>query len=349
MNMSENTMNRRAFLRSLALAGAGAALVPSPVLAAIGLSETEKQDGRFKVAETRFLMGTYVSITAMHESKAAGQHAIGCAFEEIERLSAIFDRHRADTPVSFLNRSGYLNDAGPELGFVLDRAHKYSKVSSGAFDVTVLPVVEVLKRHSNPSGRMDLARGEMAEALALVDSDSVKLGRDSVRFARQGMSVTLDGIGKGFIVDRASEVLAENGVRDHLVNAGGDLRAQGERSPGRAWKIAIQDPSKKGGYLDVIRLRNGAIATSGGYEVYYDAAHSHHHVVNPKNAYSPTQSVSVSATATTVMEADALSTSVFVMAPKTGVHMVDSLPHSECLVIGDSGARVSSRNWRPRV
>jgi len=344
--MQNKRFTRRAFMRSLGIVGLGAALTPAPVAAAVRMTDSRKlSDNRFEVCETRFLMGTFVAITALHESRDAAKEATARAFGEIERLSAIFDRHKGDTPVSVLNATGRLSDVAPELRSVMEKAVIFNRRSGGAFDSTVLPLVEMLKGHADADGRIDLSEKDMKDALGLVDTEAVRISDNGIRFDKQGMGVTLDGIGKGYIVDRASDVLAANGVVDHLVNAGGDIRARGERAPGKAWKIAIEDPAGKGGYPSVIHLRDAAVATSGGYEVYYDANRTHHHVINPRTAHSPTQSVSVSVTAPTVMQADALSTSAFVMPPKDGVHFVDAQPGSDCLIVGKSGANVTTRRW----
>lgn len=348
--MSSKTYNRRGFIKALGILGLGAAVAPVPAMAAVRMADVKRLgDKRFKVSETRFLMGTYVAMTALHESKHAAEQAVGRAFDEIERLCAIFDRHQGNTPVAELNRTGRLTDVAPELHAVMEQARQLTALSGGAFDPTVLPLVELLKRSANPQGRIDIADNELAESLELVDSTAVHLSEREIRFDKQGMGVTFDGIGKGYIVDRASDMLAANGVANHLVNAGGDIRARGERAPGHPWMVAIEDPARKGRYPAVIKLKDAAVATSGGYEVFYDARQAHHHVVDPKTAHCPTQSISVSVTAHTVMEADALATAAFVMAPKAGAAMIDEMPGRECLIVGSSGATVVSRHWNNSV
>lgn len=306
-------------------------------------------DRRYKVSETRFLMGTYVAITAVHESKSGAEQGIAMAFTEIERLAALFDRHQANTPVSVLNETGRLTDVAPELREVMEKAQSFYQSSNGAFDSTVLPVVEMIMRNANPAGRINLTKSDLDDALALVDSEALHISEREISFSKQGMEVTLDGIGKGFIVDRASDLLAAHGIVNHLINAGGDIRARGERSEGQPWIVAIEDPAKKGNYPAIIQLKDAAVATSGGYEVYFDADQSVHHVVNPQTAVSPAQSVSVSVTAPTVMEADALSTSAFVMDHKNAVSFVDKHRGCGCLMIAQGGDKIISSNWAQMV
>jgi len=93
-------------------------------------------------------------------------------------------------------------------------------------------------------------------------------------------------------------------------------------------------------------MTNGAIATSGNYEVYFDREKMFHHIVNPKTGMSPDMSASVSVLADTAMNADALSTSVFVMKPAAGIRFIDSIPSCECLVISRTGKMLKSPGWK---
>lgn len=345
--MKDNTQSRRTFIQTLGLLGLGAACTPAPVLAAVGLTDGHRVPGnQYKVSENRFLMGTFVAITAVHRSRTLAVEAIGRAYEEMERLCNVFDRHRSDTAISQLNQNGVLRGADQELLEVIGKAGDYARLSGGSFDTTVLPVIQLLKSKANPSGRMELDPRELRAALDLVDSEAVRISGSDIRFDRQGMGLSLDGMSKGYIVDRASAILSAAGVKNHLINAGGDMRASGERAPGKAWTVAVEDPNGKGHYPAVVHLRDAAIATSGGYEVKYDASGSHHHVIDPQTAMSPTRSVSVSVIAPTVMQADALSTAAFVLPPKAGLQLVDAMPKSACLVVGNSGAVRGSARWK---
>jgi thiamine biosynthesis lipoprotein len=93
-------------------------------------------------------------------------------------------------------------------------------------------------------------------------------------------------------------------------------------------------------------MTSGAIATSGNYEVYFDREKMFHHIVNPKTGMSPDLSASVSVLADTAMNADALSTSVFVMKPAAGIRLIDSIPSCECLVVSRTGKMFKSPGWK---
>ena len=110
--------------------------------------------------------------------------------------------------------------------------------------------------------------------------------------------------------------------------------------------MAIQDPEKGRAYPDVISMADGAIATSGNYEVFFDREKMFHHIVNPQNGFSPSASNSVSVLAKTAMDADALSTTVFVMQPEKGIRFVNSLSGCECLVVRKGNRKIRSNGWK---
>lgn len=332
--------DRRSILKAAAVLGIGAA-GGNVLEKAIDVVRTKL--GPLRVSQTRGAMGTFVTMTAIVDSRDHAEQAIGRAFEEIDRLVRIFSRYDPSTPLSMWNRDGVVTDAPRELVMLVERAIDVYHVSEGAFDVTVQPLVDLFR---TKSGTADVTRSEIADALARTGSHRIEIAHGRLRFLGEGMGVTLDGIAKGYIVDRASQVLAANGVDRHLVNAGGDIRVSGGSPPEVTWRIAVQDPGKRrGSYPDIIRMRNGAVATSGDYEVFFDRDRVHHHVVDPRLGSSPHHSTSVSVAADDVMMADALSTAVFVMERREGLGMIESLGRCASLVLGRDGRAYRSSGW----
>ena len=336
-------MDRRDFLKLSGMLGVGftaATAIPA-------VAEAVKFDRKlFKVSETRIAMGTFVSMTLLHTSQDQAQEAISRAFEEIDRLTRDMNRFDQRTAVAQLNREGRLSDVPPDMANVVRRALAHYRISNGAFDVSVKPVVDLFKTRFSGKKPSPPGEKEMSEALKLVDASRIQLKGNSILFKNPGMGITLDGIAKGYIVDRASDCIAGLGIENFLINAGGDIRTSGNRQDGQPWTIAVQDPSKKQHYPDKIEMTDGAIATSGNYEVYFDREKMFHHIVNPQNGFSPSASNSVSILAKTAMDADALSTTVFVMQPEKGIRFVNSLPGCECLVVRKGNRKIRSNGWK---
>ncbi len=320
------------------------------VLADLGLERVEVSPVRtaatrvdrrtFKVTCARPAMGTFICITALHRSRELAENAIGGAFEEMDRRIALFNRFDGASAVSDLNRQGRLVDAPPEVSRVVGRALHYHRLSHGAFDATVKPLVDLFS--SSVAGPRE---NEVAEALELVGSRHVELSPHAIRFRREGMSVTLDGIAKGFIVDKVAEKLTRSGLECYLINAGGDVRTAGTKEGGQSWAVAVQDPEKEGEFPDIVQMRDAAVATSGSYEIYFDHERTYHHIVNSRTGASPGLSKSASVIASTAMAADALATSVFIMNPQDGVKFISAVPQCECLIIDNRGGKWKSRGW----
>jgi thiamine biosynthesis lipoprotein len=174
----------------------------------------------------------------------------------------------------------------------------------------------------------------------------MEIGEDGIRLASSEMGVTLDGIAKGYVVDRMASVLAEQGLRDFLIDAGGDIRTSGSREDGLPWRVGVQDPRKQGDLPDIIGLSGGAVATSGSYEIYFDRDRTYHHIVSARTGASPNMSQSVSVLAPTTLAADALATAVFVMGPKRGIDFIETLPECACLIVDETGRQLKSKGWR---
>lgn len=327
---------RRSFLKLCGMAGMGLSL--APVLPAFAAETLLK--------ETRFLMGTIVTVMVVSSEKDRARAAMDCAFAEMERVSGLLDHHAQGSPLHELNATGTLAHSPDELLQVVLAAQQYGVQSGHAFDMTVKPLLDLMQAHKNPSGEMRLDRADVTAALNLVEPEGVVVAKRRITLRRQGMGLTLDGIAKGFVVDRACAVLEEQGIRNALVNAGGDIRALGLRHAyGQEWVVAVEDPEKRFQYPARVALSNRAIATSGSYEMRFDSDSTYHHLVNPQTGACPQHALSVSVTAPSAMEADALATALCVVPPQTALAQIAKLPDRECLIVCRDGKVFSSAGW----
>lgn len=299
-------------------------------------------DGVIKAIASRPAMGTLVSLTLLTGARARAEEAIGRAFEEMDRLIAVFSHYDPASATSQLNSAGTLERPPRELAHVVSRSLRYNRLSNGAFDISVAPVVELFK--GCPAGSLP-SQSEVREALELVGVQHVDVSRKRLRFDRSGMRLTFDGIAKGYIVDAMARVLGRHRIKHYLIEAGGDIRASGTKERKLPWTVAVQDPERSGHFPDAIQLVEGAVATSGSYERYFDPDRQHHHIVDSQLGVSPRFSASVSVIAPDAMAADALATTVFLMPPEAGVKFVEALRGCECLLIGRDGMQVKSKGW----
>ena len=332
---------RRSFLKLSGLLGLGAAsaaLLPVEKVESLLLNRNE-----YKVSKTRLAMGTFVDMTAIHHSRDQAEEAIGKAFAEVDRLCALLTRFGNSSPIVELNTNRQLAQPATEITELIGRSLYFNRDTNGAFDITVKPLIDLYQ--SRFAAGVTPSENEIAEMLALIGAERLQFKNKTVEMPLSGMAITLDGMAPGYIADRAADILSQNGISNHLVNAGGEIRVGGAAAQGKPWVVAIQDPKKSKEFPDVIELREGAIATSGNYEVFYDRDKLFHHIVNSKTGHSPQQSASVTVMAPTALDADILSTAIYVMEPEAGLRYINSRPGYECFIVDAQGRGLKSNGW----
>ena len=333
-------LSRRSFLALSGSAGLSLAALSFPFPSEAASFSTQLQ----KVSMSKLGMGTFVNMTVLDSSRDKSEEAIGRAYAEIDRLSALLSRHDADSAVSYLNTNGSLSDLPPELYHVISTSLHYNRLSHGYFDITILPVLDLYEERFKTTNQPP-SLSEIQDAMSHVGSSNIKLTSSSIAFTKPHMKITLDSIAKGYIIDRAMHVLKAHGVEHAIINAGGDIAVHGGRSDDKPWRIAIQDPLQKDGKIEIVEMRSGAVATSGNYEVYFDEEKIYHHLISPVSL-EPVKSVSsASIRAKTVMEADALATAAFVMGAEQGTQFIDRAQGIEGMIVDRFGQKLSSKSW----
>lgn len=281
-----------------------------------------------RVSEQRVLMGTIIHLALIAESRDVGQAAIQAAFDHMEAQIQLFDPRQQDGPVGHLNRLGELNQPPSELVALLRQALAYGDITGGAFDITVKPVVDAHRQgwqiHS--------------EALKRVDYRQVNVSDDLISFGLPGMEITLDGIAKGRVVDAGVEILQSHGFDRVLVEAGGDLFAQGLNHQEQPWRIAIRHPRAEAEvpWLAKLDAANYAVATSADTMNSFRSDHSLHHIIDPRMGVSPLELCSATVIAPSTTQADAFATAVMVMGLEEGLAFIEHQEETACLLVTKS-------------
>lgn len=334
------SLDRRGFLKWAGAVGLGL----SPLAFAAPIRDGLWGTRLASVSRTRPLMGTFVTVTVLDASENKAVEAVEAAFAEMERLILLLDRHSPATPISFLNRTGRLVDVAPEIHYLIARAAYFHRQTRGLFDITVKPVLDLFEDHFSRTGNPPPSES-IALALKRVGAGDIVHRDREVLFRREGIQITLDGIAKGYIVDQSISRLKAQGIRHALINAGGDIRALGDKGNGRPWNIAIQDPRNRNRHIQIIPLKEGAIATSGNYENYFDDKKQFHHIIDPDTGYSPQHFVSATILAPSLADADALATAALIPSEKPALGLVRIIPHAQAALVDAQGAVVRTSGW----
>ncbi len=284
----------------------------------------------------RILMDTSVELrfqTPAGQNAEALQEAV---FSEMAGLEMLFSRTIPESEVSEINRMAGREAvaASEHLIYLLEKALYYGRISNGAFDPTIAPVLDswgFLGQDYRLPGEEEIER-----LLPFVDYRLVEVNNNppAVFLPHEQMAIDLGGIAKGYIVDQALEKLQEAGVTSAFINAGGDLAFIGGRADGEPWRVGIRHPHDENKVIAVLSSLGGAIVTSGDYEREFEVdGISYHHIIDPQSGMPARDLASVTIVAHTATAADALSTAVFVLGPQKGLALIEELPGVEGVLI----------------
>lgn len=308
--------------------------------------------GKHSVKSVRSAMGSVFEITAVHEDEAVARAAMEQAYAEIERIEALISSWRPDSQTGAVNRAAgdHPVQVGPELFGLTHRALKISRLTNGAFDITIDAVIRIWDFSKGESPVPDPAI--LAEKRALVDYKSVQLSQteQTIFLKKPGMRMGFGAIGKGFAANRAAAVMREAGVRGGVVNAGGDLFVFGLDGEGQPWRVSIAHPRDKSRRIADLELTDQAVVTSGDYERFFihDGVR-YSHIIDPRTGFPVRELTSVTIICPDAEAADALATSVFVLGISEGLSLINRLKGFSAILIDVDGKVHLSQDLAERV
>lgn len=291
--------------------------------------------------DRREMMDTWVTITVYDRNPKLAESAIDAAFSrmaQVEHEASIFDKQ---AEAYRLNRDGRLDNPPDDLWTIISDAIAQYKATNGVFDITVEPLLDLWRYKEGAAMQFwelsaDTQKQEIAEVIPLLGADRIQMITSPARqiVLEPRMKITLGGIAKGYAVDRGLDVLREQGIKYALIDAGGDIGAYGGKPNDQKWELALRNPADENSSLVTFAITDGAVATSGNYERFFDPEAKVGHIMDPRTGFSSHASSSASVYAPTCTQADALATAVFVLGPVDGINLVNSLNGVEALIVG---------------
>jgi thiamine biosynthesis lipoprotein len=301
-------------------------------------------------------MGTLFTIVLYASDTNRAAEAARAAFERINALDETLSDYRADSELNLLREKpvGIPVPISADLFDVLECSQRFSRLSGGAFDVTIGPCVRLWrfarKRHVLPNP------DELAQARRAVGWQHLALDQEqrTVTMKVPGMRLDTGGIAKGFAADEALKLLRARGYPRALVAASGDL-AIGDPPPGRrGWRIAATEIDSGTNFASrVFILRNAGVSTSGDTEQFLEIdGVRYSHIVDPRTGLGLTHRIQATVIASCATDSDALATTTCILGPQRGIALIDRIPAAAALVITKDrqGERqYQSRRWpQPR-
>ena len=299
--------------------------------------------GRFEFRQRH--MGIEARIVLYAPEEEGASRAAGAAFARIAVLDSLMSDYRVDSELNQLSaRAG-----GPpvpisaELFFVLSRSQELARLTDGAFDVTLGPLVR-LWREARRTAVLPAAEARR-DAIARSGWRHLRLdaAARTAQLLRPGMQLDLGGIAKGYAADEAIAVLRAHGITRALVEMGGDIMV-GEAPPDAAgWNVGAVDA---GANASATILERSAISTSGDLEQFVEiGGQRYSHVVDPSSGLGLSSRVAATVVAPDGITADALSTALTVLGRERGAALLAShFPGVRAQIrVVDGAARTPSR------
>ncbi len=298
------------------------------------------------ISKTDFVLDTFCTVT-VYDPEDAG-YLPGC-FSLMRQQEALLSATVSGSDIARINGAkGKAVPVSEDTARLIGKALSYSRLTDGAFDITIYPVSKLWDFRSG-EGRVPDAKA-LKEALKHVDYRKVVLSGNTVQLSDPEAGIELGAIAKGAIADAVSDFLREKGVKRALINLGGNIVCIGKRPDGKAFQIGVKKPfSENGETVAVLPCEDASVVSSGIDERYFtEDGVIYHHILDPKSGY-PSQSGlhAVSVLAERSVDADALSTCLFLLGEEKGKSLIKGQKDSGALravLIGENNEVLADVN-----
>jgi len=286
------------------------------------------------------VMGTRASLSVWSEKDAAP--LFQQLETEMERLNQLLSPWVESSELAQLNLHGHEKPQAISTEFyrLLEQSLHYYQLTDGAFDITFASAGHLYDYREGKAPD----DAQLADAARHIGADRIELLPDyQVRFRTPGTRIDLGGIAKGHAIDRGIALLKEAGVEHAWLSLGGDSYVLGDHR-GRPWEVGIQHPRNREKVAMRLPITDLAMSTSGDYQRYFIRdGRRIHHILSPQTGKSIDGLASVTVLADNSLDADALSTSVFVLGVEKGLSLINRLPETSAIII-DRGGNVFYSN-----
>lgn len=286
------------------------------------------------ISDSRYIMGTIINIQLFGTKD---QSLLEGSYEIIEQIEQLMSLTIESSMINEMNQlEGHIMEEIPEdMLYVLKKSIEFGDMSGGKFDISLEPVITLWGIGTdNP---VIPSTDHLENALSRVDYRKIELdlNRRTLRMP-ENMSIDLGGIGKGFAADQVAEYLKSNGVKKAILNLGGNILVLGGKSDVTGFRVGVQDPyGLTNEYFGIIDLYDKALVTSGIYERNFSSEGVlYHHILDVQTGYPVDNGVAgITVITEKSIDADGLSTVLFLEGVENGLKLVESLEGVECLFV----------------
>ena len=271
-------------------------------------------------------------------NKSISKSSIDSIFQKLNNQMSTYD---SKSEISIFNKSKNNLKISNEFQYVINRSKFWTKVTSGAFDITIFPLLSMWGFGPFGSGKITKIpeRNLIQDKLSFIGSKNITIDNNILIKYNENVEIDVNAIAKGYGVDLVFEFLDRHNMKDIMVEVGGEIRAKGKNKFGKIWSYGIETPNlnskNQNSYDYIIELNNRSMATSGDYRQFSMINKKiYSHTIDPRNGYpSINNAASVTVLAPKCIDADALSTSLMILDINKGIELIESMDDVEALII----------------
>jgi FAD:protein FMN transferase len=299
-------------------------------------SEGSKDGEADYITKTSFALNTVCTIH-LYDSK--DQTILEEAFQLVNKYEKIYSMHAEDSELYQLNHgllphTDRTYTVSNELADILKYGLKYSKLSKGAFDITIGPVSsqwDFISEQPIVPKQENLKKG-----LANVGYQYIRQNENEITFLKDGVQIDLGAVAKGYIADRVKELLLTKGIKSAIINLGGNVLCIGNKMTGIPFKVGVQKPfADRNETVAVMEISDRSVVSSGVYERFFQIDDKlYHHILNPKTGFPyDNDLISVTIISKSSVDGDCLSTSCFSLGLEKGLKLIENTPDTYAVFI----------------
>jgi FAD:protein FMN transferase len=309
------------------------------ILASLMSGCSQASPGRTEKTET--LMGASGTISVYSDDEPTRSSAVQEAFVRVHEIDQRMSYTLADSQISQINSAVGKSavTVTDDTLYLIEEGLRYHNLTEGAFHIGLGSLIELwgIEPGINRIPEPEAIKG----ALHAIDIETINLSGDQVFIRENGTAIHLGGMARGYAVDEAVRILRDRGLRNGIVNFGGDVYALGHKQDGSPWAVGIKEPVA--GSFDLagrVLVSDRSVVTAGDSERYAvdETGRHYHHILDPTTGYpSNNELVSVTIVSDTALKGDLISTAVFVMGLEKGTQLIMESPHVEGILITSGG------------
>ena len=249
-------------------------------------------------------------------------------YHRLDEINSQMSTYMETSTLSLFNQSNTQDwkEIPPEFYAVIEEALRINKLSYGAFDITIGPVVNLWG--FGPEAQLEIIPEEstIKETLDNVGSQKIHLREQpyAIRKDKPDLYIDLSAIAKGYAVDVIADYLDKLSINNYMVEIGGEIKTRGINPDNKIWQIGIEKPlNDQRSVQTIITLKNTAMATSGDYRNYFEEnGNRYSHTIDPSTGKPITHKLaSVTVLHPSTMTADAMATALLVLGPERGFEL----------------------------